>query len=150
VRNRLPNMLRTATTSGVSSKFRDKATTTLPIAPVRLHIALTPRATRSYQYRSPGALFPFPLEGSGSYEEGPEKQEMQIFVRTTTPGSQDTLVTYSGLPLNPIGLSRCHRGSTIKKRAGRKRLLGLFLLLGLLLLLVGLLPSDFCSRGAQK
>ena len=48
---------------------------------------------------SPGALFPFPLEGSGSYEEGPEKQQMQIFVRTTTPGPQDTLVTYSGLSI---------------------------------------------------
>jgi hypothetical protein len=37
-------------------------------------IALTMRATRSYEYRSPGALFPFPLQGTGSHEEGSDRK----------------------------------------------------------------------------
>jgi hypothetical protein len=44
----------------------------------RVAIALTMRVPRSYEYRSPGALFPFascytPLEGTGSYKEGPDR-----------------------------------------------------------------------------
>jgi hypothetical protein len=41
-------------------------------------MTLTMRTARRYEYQSPGTLFPFPhcytpLEGTGSYKEGPDE-----------------------------------------------------------------------------
>ncbi len=44
----------------------------MPIAPVRLHIALTMRAISSYEYQSPVSVVPYPLKGTGACKEGPE------------------------------------------------------------------------------